>query len=172
MTSSGENQKWCTNFENNDLFVDMFDFLRTVHSLNGIFKRVSVYPDGDVKVRIKFFLLPQTKEINYWFIIFQYHNVDKKTLISIAPKPHFPDILFTMDMTKILNITSISKVVFKMRSLPANLEVKISLLNRDRNCQRPLSENSMLFTGDEILQESNSDKDRVYFLELRYTRDN
>ena len=77
-----------------------------------------------------------------------------------------------MDMTKILNITSISKVVFKMRSLPANLEVKISLLNRDRNCQRPLSENSMLFTGDEIRQESNSDKDRVYFLELRYTRDN
>ena len=61
MTSSGENQKWCTNFENNDLFVDMFDFLRTVHSLNGIFKRVSVYPDGDVKVRIKKFFITKDK---------------------------------------------------------------------------------------------------------------
>ena len=108
-----------------------------------------------------------TKEINCRFLLFQYHNIDKKTLISIAPKPHFPDILFTMDISKILNITSISKVVFKMQSLPTNLEVKISLLNRDRNCQRPLSENSMLFTGDEILQKTNSDKDRVYFLELR-----
>ena len=75
--------------------------------------------------------------------------------------------MFTLDITKILNISSISKVVIKMRSLPDNLEVKINLLNRDRNCQRPLSENNMLFTGDEIVQESNSDRDRVYFLELR-----
>ena len=108
------------------------------------------------------------KEINLWFIVFQYHPIEKRMLISIAPKPHFPGILFTMDITKILNITSISKVIFKMRSLPENLEVKISLLNRDRNCQRPLSENSMLFSGDEILQDSNSNKDRVYFIELRY----
>ena len=89
-------------------------------------------------------------------------------LISIAPKPHFPDILFTMDMTKILNITSISKVVIKMRSQQVDLEVKISLLNRDRSCHRPLSENNMLFAGDDIIQFSNSEKDRVYFLELRY----
>ena len=54
MTSSGnsKNQKQCPNFKYTDLFVDMFDFLKTIHSLNGIFKRVSVYPDGDVKVRI------------------------------------------------------------------------------------------------------------------------
>ena len=112
------------------------------------------------------------KELNSWFLVFQYHTIEKKTLISIAPRPHFPDILFTMDITKILNITSISKVLFKMRSLPENLEVKISLLNRDRNCQRPLSENSMLLSGDEIVQGSNSSKDRVYFLELRYTKFN
>ena len=66
-----------------------------------------------------------------------------------------------------LNICSISKVVMKLQSLPHNLEVKIGLLNRDRNCQRPLSENNMLFTGDEIVQNTNSKKDKVYFLELR-----
>ena len=99
--------------------------------------------------------------------LFQYHYIDKKELISIAPKPYFPDILFTLDLTKILNITSIYKVLFKMHSLPENLKVKIRLLNRDRNCQRPLSENNMLFTGDEIVQDTNSKKDRIYFLELR-----
>ena len=99
--------------------------------------------------------------------MFQHHNINEKALFSVAPKPHFPDILFTMDITKILNITSISKVIIKMRSLPVNLKVKISLLNRDRSCQRPLSENNMLLTGDEIVQHSNSKRDRVYFLELR-----
>ena len=110
----------------------------------------------------------KTKEIytNQWFL-FQYYTIDQKELKLIAPKPFFPDILFTLDITKILNITSISKVVIKLRSLPHNLEVKISLINRDRNCQRPLSENNMLFTGDEIVQDTNSKKDKVYFLELR-----
>ena len=33
-----------------DLYVEMFNFLKTVKSLDGIFERVSVYPDGGVKV--------------------------------------------------------------------------------------------------------------------------
>ena len=93
--------------------------------------------------------------------------MDKKAIISIAPRPYFPDILFSVDLTKILNISSISKVVFKMQSLSDNLKVKINLLNRDRSCHRPQSDNNMLFTGDEIIQESNSKRDRVYFLEIR-----
>ena len=31
-------------------FVEIFGFLKTVNSLDEIFERVSVYPDGDVKV--------------------------------------------------------------------------------------------------------------------------
>ena len=66
-----------------------------------------------------------------------------------------------------LNWTSFDKVFFYLKPMPQPLQLKIELVDRQRNCRRPLPLNSMLLSGDEINFEYGTENDKVYMVYLR-----
>ena len=86
----------------------------------------------------------------------------------IHPIPYFPNNIFVLDLTSVLNSSSIENLIFYLKPFDSSFQLKIRIIDRQRSCRRPLNANSMLFSGDEITYEYGSKRDKLYVIELRY----
>ena len=61
-----------------------------------------------------------------------------------------------------------SKINFKLRKLETRYRVTFHMIDTERNCDRKLGENNMLFTGDKIEAFTDEAKMKFYMAELKY----
>ena len=86
--------------------------------------------------------------------------------------PYFPNNKFIVNITSLLNVSSIYKIDLGIQ-IPVSFarngyDIKFSLVDQRRSCRRPLVANDMFFTGDEIVYEFQKHVDKVYTVEIRY----
>ena len=90
----------------------------------------------------------------------------------IYPIPYFPNNKFVVNITSLLNVSSIYKMDLGIK-IPESFakkgyDIKFNLVDQRRSCRRPLGVNDMLFSGDEIVYEFEYHIDKVYSVEIRY----
>ena len=70
--------------------------------------------------------------------------------------------------SKISLFTYFSKINFKLRKLETRYRVTFHMIDTERNCDRKIGENNMLFTGDKIEAFTDEAKMKFYMAELKY----
>ena len=68
----------------------------------------------------------------------------------------------------ILVSSCFSKITFNLRKLETRYRVTFHMMDTERNCDRKIGENNMLFTGDKIEAFTNETKMKFYMAELKY----
>ena len=72
------------------------------------------------------------------------------------------------DCFKVISTSYFSKIYFKLRKLETRYRVTFHMMDTERNCDRKIGENNMLFTGDKIEAFTNESKMKFYMAELKY----
>ena len=65
------------------------------------------------------------------------------------------------------NHTYFSKINFNLKKLETRYRVTFNMMDKERNCDRKIGENNMLFTGDKIVAFTDEAKMRFYMAELK-----
>ena len=85
----------------------------------------------------------------------------------IQPIPYFSNNIFVLDLSTLLDSSSIENLIFSLKPFESSFQLKVKIIDKQRSCRKPLNTNSMLFSGDEITYEYGSRRDKLYVIELR-----